>query len=172
MRGQGHLPINWPIVKYCSVDRKNKSNCEEETLSLEREWTFSWEINDAKGQIQMEATAPVIIIFTRATSECQSCLKLSRWQKLRQDTKILTFLESVIRESRWTAYSQKGSATGELQSLSGHKGYKPSHTRGVVLMLTKMAQTALIGCEVFGLWFSIACLGLKNRGIRMDIIQA
>ena len=55
-----------------------------------------------------------------------------------------------ISETRWTQSGQMRLNTGEMLLYSGHEEENATHTQGVALMLSKVAQKALIGWEAHG----------------------
>ncbi|VDP73294.1 unnamed protein product [Schistosoma mattheei] len=76
-----------------------------------------------------------------------------------------------ISETHWTQAGKQRLASGELLSYSGHKEENAPHTQGVVLMLSKQAQNALIGWESHGPTIIKACFKTQKEGISMNIIQ-
>ena len=55
-----------------------------------------------------------------------------------------------ISETRWTQSGQKRLLSGEMLLYSGHEEDNAPHTEGVALMLSKLAQQALISWEAHG----------------------
>ena len=76
-----------------------------------------------------------------------------------------------ISETRWTQSGQMRLNTGELLLYSGHEEENATHTQGVALMLSKVAQKALIGWEAHGPRLITASFQTKNKKIHMNIIQ-
>ena len=76
-----------------------------------------------------------------------------------------------ISESRWTGSGQRRLATGEMLLFSGHEEEDAPHTLGVALMLSTMAQKALIGWEAHGPRILTATFRTKIQRIIMDVIQ-
>ncbi|VDP55634.1 unnamed protein product [Schistosoma margrebowiei] len=55
-----------------------------------------------------------------------------------------------ISETHWTQVEQQRLTSGELLLYSGHEEENAPHTQGVAFMLSKQAQSALIGWESHG----------------------
>ncbi|VDO59383.1 unnamed protein product [Schistosoma margrebowiei] len=75
-----------------------------------------------------------------------------------------------ISETHWTQAGQKRLATGEVLLYSGREEDNASHTQGVALMLSKVAQNALVGWESHGSRIIKASFKTKKEGILMNII--
>ena len=76
-----------------------------------------------------------------------------------------------ISEKRWTGSGQQRIATGELLLYSGYEKDNAPHTQGVVLMLSKTAQTALTRWKAHGPRILKATFQTKKQKIYMDVIQ-
>ncbi|VDP82256.1 unnamed protein product [Schistosoma curassoni] len=76
-----------------------------------------------------------------------------------------------ISETHWTQAGQQRLTSEELLLYSGHEEENAPHTQGVVLMLSKQAQKALIEWESHGLRFIKVSFKTKKEGISMNIIQ-
>ncbi|VDO95979.1 unnamed protein product [Schistosoma margrebowiei] len=76
-----------------------------------------------------------------------------------------------ISETHWTQAGQKWLATGEMLLYSGHEEDNAPHTRGVALMLSKVARNALVGWESHGSRIIKASFKTNKEGITMNIIQ-
>ena len=76
-----------------------------------------------------------------------------------------------ISESQWTGSGQRLLITGELLLFSGHEQENASHTQGVALILSRTAQSALIGWRGHSPRIISATFCTKESRINMDIIQ-
>ncbi|VDP67071.1 unnamed protein product [Schistosoma curassoni] len=76
-----------------------------------------------------------------------------------------------ISETHWIQVGKKRLASGELLLYSGHDEEDAPHTQGVLLMLSKQAQNALIGWESHGPRIIKASFKTRNEGMSMNIIQ-
>lgn len=74
-------------------------------------------------------------------------------------------------ETRWTQSGQRKLGTGELLLYSGHEQENSRHTQGVALMLSKKAQSALIGWEAHGSRIIKAIFRTKEKRVNLNIIQ-
>ncbi|VDP38474.1 unnamed protein product [Schistosoma margrebowiei] len=75
-----------------------------------------------------------------------------------------------ISETHWTQVGQQRLDSKELLLYSGHEENAP-HTQGVALILSKRAQSALIGWESHEPRIIKASFKTKKEGITMNIIQ-
>ncbi|VDP80734.1 unnamed protein product, partial [Schistosoma curassoni] len=73
-----------------------------------------------------------------------------------------------ISETHWTQAGQQRLASGELLLYSGHEEENSPHTQGIVLVLSKQAQNALIGWESHGPRIIKASFKTKKEGISMN----
>lgn len=124
----------------------------------------------------LEATRPTTIISTRTTTNIgtwnvRTMFETGKTAQVAAEMRRYNLDLLGISESRWTGAGQKKLATGELLLFSGHEEANAPHSQGVALMLTKMAQRALIGWEAHGPRILTACFRTTNRRINMDIIQ-
>ncbi|VDO87444.1 unnamed protein product [Schistosoma margrebowiei] len=76
-----------------------------------------------------------------------------------------------ISETHWTQAGQQRLNTREMLLYSGHEEDNAPHTHGVALMLSKVAQNALVVWESHGSRIIKASFKTKNEGILMNIIQ-
>ncbi|VDO87536.1 unnamed protein product [Schistosoma margrebowiei] len=77
----------------------------------------------------------------------------------------------IISETQWTQVGQQRLTSGELLLYSGHEEENAPHTQEVALVLSKLAQNALIGWESHGSRIIKASLKTKKEGITMNVIQ-
>lgn len=104
----------------------------------------------------LEATRPTTIISTRTTTNIgtwnvRTIFETGKTAQVAAEMRRYNLDLLGISESRWIGAGQKKLATGELLLFSGHEEANAPHSQGVALMLTKMAQRALIGWEAHGL---------------------
>ncbi|KAI0214697.1 hypothetical protein LSAT2_000182, partial [Lamellibrachia satsuma] len=75
-----------------------------------------------------------------------------------------------VSETRWTQTGQRRLLSGEMLLFSGHEEDNAPHTEGVALMLSRSAQSALIGWEAHGPRIITASFRTKKK-IKMNVIQ-
>ena len=76
-----------------------------------------------------------------------------------------------VSETRWTQTGQRRLLSGEMLLFSGHEEDNAPHTEGVALMLSRSAQSALIGWEAHGPRIITASFRTKKKKIKMNVIQ-
>ncbi|VDP23779.1 unnamed protein product [Schistosoma margrebowiei] len=76
-----------------------------------------------------------------------------------------------ISETHWIQAGQKRLNTEEMLLYSSHEEENAPHTQRVALMLSKVAQNALVGWESHGSTIIKASFKTKKEGITMNIIQ-
>ena len=76
-----------------------------------------------------------------------------------------------VSETRWTQTGQRRLLSGEMLLFSGHEEDNAPHTEGVALMLSRSAQSALIGWEAHGPRIITASFRTKKKKIKMNAIQ-
>ena len=74
-----------------------------------------------------------------------------------------------VSETRWTQTGQRRLLSGEMLLFSGHEEDNAPHTEGVALMLSRSAQSALIGWEAHGP--RIITASFRTKKIKMNVIQ-
>ncbi len=76
-----------------------------------------------------------------------------------------------ISETRWNGSGQIRLSTGELVLYSGQEEDGAPHMHGVAFMLSKTAQSALIGWEAHGPRIITASFKTRERRINMNVVQ-
>ena len=76
-----------------------------------------------------------------------------------------------VSETRWTQTGQRRLLSGEMLLFSGHEEDNAPHTEGVALMLSRSAQSALIGWEAHAPRIITASFRTKKKKIKMNVIQ-
>ena len=76
-----------------------------------------------------------------------------------------------INEARYTGSRQQRLVTGELFLYSDHENENPPHTQGVALLLSRAAQSALIGWEALGPRIITTIFRTTEKRIAMNIIR-
>ena len=76
-----------------------------------------------------------------------------------------------VSETRWTQTGQRRLLSGEMLLFSGHEEDNAPHTEGVAFMLSRSAQSALIGWEAHGPRIITASFRTKKKKIKMNVIQ-
>ncbi len=76
-----------------------------------------------------------------------------------------------ISETRWNGSGQIRLSTGELVLYSGQEEDGAPHMHGVAFMLSKTAQSALIGWEAHGPCIITVSFKTRERRINMNVVQ-
>ena len=76
-----------------------------------------------------------------------------------------------VSETRWTQTGQRRMLSGEMLLFSRHQEDNAPHTEGVALMLSRSAQSALIGWEAHGPRIITISFRTKKKKIKMNVIQ-
>ena len=76
-----------------------------------------------------------------------------------------------ISETRCIGSRQQKLAAGELLLYSGHEKENAPHTQGIGLLLSRSAQSALIGWEALGSRIITTSFRTTDKRIAMNIIR-
>lgn len=172
--GLGVGPTTPPRKKRNVTDSRTRNS--KVTKALGEDGLIAGESMTPSRESLLEATRPITIISTRTitnigTWNVRTMFETGKTAQVASEMRRYNLDLLGISESRWTGAGQKKLATGELLLFSGHEEANATHSQGVALMLTKMAQRALIGWEAHGPRILTACFRTTNRRINMDIIQ-
>ena len=76
-----------------------------------------------------------------------------------------------LAETRWTKSGQQKLATGELILFAGHETEGAHHTEGVAFMLSREAQSALVGWEAISPRFIKATFRTQIDKLKLNLIM-
>ncbi|XP_028649227.2 LOW QUALITY PROTEIN: uncharacterized protein LOC114645554 [Erpetoichthys calabaricus] len=129
-----------------------------------------------EGESQKEAIEPTNLLSTRRTLigtwNVRTMYETGKMAQVAAEMEKNNLIMLGISETRWTQVGQRKLKTGELLLYSGHEENNATHTQGVGLMLSKLAQKALIGWEAHGPRIITASFRTKHKKIKLNVIQS
>ena len=128
------------------------------------------------GESRKEAILPTTILSTRATIKIgtwnvQTMYQAGKTAQVAKEMKAYGLDVLGISEARWTGSGHLTLDSGLRLLYSGHEGDDAPHTEGVALMLSKKAQSSLIGWQPHGPRIMKASFRTKQKRINLNIIK-
>ncbi|CAI2734616.1 unnamed protein product [Schistosoma spindalis] len=129
-----------------------------------------------ESRVPSEAMRPMPLLTTRATIfigtwNVRTMLETGKTSQIATEMRRYNLAVLGISETHWTQAEQQRLNTKEMLLYSGQEEENAPHTQGVALMLSKVAQNALVGWESHGSRIIKASFKTKKERITMNVIQ-